>query len=176
MHCGTHLKFLVSIAACVWFTTVHPLVTMKSYGGLFHCIPYRRSIRWLLLMRPYEKPPCIIMVAMVSCIYLKSICWLCGKPNCQCTKCKRWKRIVQDALVFFREPALSVSLSSFCSIYLGRVWFPRQASRVPPVKHKECKWLMRVSTKREQMLSETLWWFPPQICPPSHPTPPHPRC
>ena len=37
----------------------------------------------------------------------------------------------------------------------------------PPVKCEECKWLMWVRVvfmaKREQMLSEMLWWFPPHV-------------
>lgn len=80
-------------------------------------------------------------------------------------------------LCIFSENHLRVFSSSyFCSIYFGRVWFPYQTGRVPPpVKHEECKWLMRVRVvflaKREQMLSEMLWWFPPQIRLPILPAP-----
>lgn len=65
----------------MWFIifTLRPLVTMKSYGGLFHCMQCRCSIRWLLLMWAYEKTP-RYYYGRCGQLCVQRI-WLWNKPN-----------------------------------------------------------------------------------------------
>lgn len=78
----------------------------------------------------------------------------------------------------FLFPAPPKSILHLSALFtLGVCGFFIEQAGSPPLSNiEECKCVMRVRVvfvaKREQMLSEMLWWFPPQIRLPILPAPP----
>lgn len=113
--------------------TVCMLDTMSSYGGLFHCIQCRCSVRWLLLVWAYEKTPlnhcgrygqlCVVVFFVgpfAGFVVGNQILPMLHDTSVASSSC----------IVFFYLQRVFCS-SSFCLIYLGRVWSPHQTGRVP---------------------------------------------
>lgn len=143
---------------------------MKSYGGSFHCICCRCSIRWLLLMWAIEKTPLYYSSRCGQLCYSNDRFPALGESNITNARNGSAARLSRRALYAF--VCFQYHLRVFCpsSLLLCLSWacmVSSSSSQGPPVKCKECKWLMRVRAvfmaKREQMLSEMLRWFPSQI-------------
>lgn len=88
------------------------------------CICCRCSLRWLLLLWAFEKTP--------LCYFSRygQLCYSNDRfpPN---GSAAGLSRSCLSVFVCFQYHFRAFCPSSFCSVYLGRVWFPRQATRVP---------------------------------------------
>lgn len=150
-----------------------PLVTVVLYGGLFYCIPCRCSIRWLLVMWAYEKTPLYYYGRSGQLCFSKDyFLALWYTKYYQCMKCKRLQACYAACFsvffyLFISSATFEYFPSSFCSIYLGRVWFPLQTGRVPPplsnIRNANGWWGWGLSSCLRGNRCWVMWWFPPQI-------------
>lgn len=122
-----------------------------------------------------ENPSESLLVALVSCVLQKKKN-ICGKPDiANCTRCRLcFIPICFSVFLLFFSPAAPPQdiLSFIFLLYLsfGCVWISSSHAGVSPPSLSNIRnangwwgWGLSFVAKREQMLSEMLWWFPPQI-------------
>lgn len=98
------------------------------------CICCRCSIRWLLPKWAFEKTPLCYFSPYGQLCYSNDRFPALGKLNITNARnggAARLSRRCLSVFVCFQHHFRAFCPSSFCSVYLGRVWFPRQAGRVP---------------------------------------------
>lgn len=127
-----------------------------------------------------ENPSKSLLVALVSCVLQKkkkkTIFWLCGKPDiANCTRCRLWFIPIpfwggggEEVLCCPTSGYFVLHLSALFIFWVCVVFLITRPGSLPSLSNIRNAngwwgWGLCFVAKREQMLSEMLWWFPPQI-------------